>query len=586
VEGLLYALLAFGPLAFGAVEPWSRAALQSLATLLALAVFLKGRPAASLAGSWFWLFPAAVAAFGCLQLAFAALPGGPHPLRPFTAAPYETRASVMLWLAYAAVLWSVPRVIVTPDAARRYTRFLFALGVATACLGLAQAATGGDKLYWLRYAPRTTSFGPYYNKDHAANLLLVCMAAGIGALIARGRNRRALEGLPDGGRMSQGMLAAAVFLMFVAFAVCSSQAAFLAIPLAAAFTAFLGAGFADTTGGRRRRAAAALGGGAVTVFLAYYHVVLNADAGALIDRSVMARLSIYGDAWRWWRDAPLFGTGLGAFETVYPAYQDLALVGFATHAHSDWLEFTLETGVAGLAVALLASGLAAFLAARSWQAARSSEMRALIGGVLFAAAAFAFHSLFEFSFQIPANAVLLFSLLGFLLSAPSWSDKGGPPRAAEAPHPGAALLAAAYALVLVRAAFLPAAAARRAATPGEPVERVVALAQAAALDPSPDYGAALARAAAKAAGDDEGSGYALRRISLRYALAAAESRPFSADALYLAGGALWRLHRPDDGQVFLSRSSAVRFARSEPRRVKASERREKNLRTLKELKLR
>jgi O-antigen ligase len=556
VEGLLYALTAFGVFAFGGVEPWSRAAIEVLALLLALACFLRGRPAATGPGSWFWLFPAAVAALGCLQLATVAAPGGPRPFVPFTATPYETRAAVMLWAACAAVLWSVPRVIVTHEAARRYARFVFGVGVALAALGLLQAATGGDRLYWARYAPRVSAFGSYYNRDHAANILLMALAFGIGLFAYR-----------PGRRLAGGMLVVVFGLV-----VCSSQASFIAVALAGAAVAFIGADFAPTAGLRRLRAGAAVGGAALAVFFAYYHVVASADAGALIDRSVMGRLSIYGDSWRWLREAPLFGTGLGCFETIYPSYQDLGLIGKAAHAHSDWLELALETGLLGLAGALIALGLAFWLAARAWRGARSSEMRALIGGGLAAAAAFAAHSLFEFSFQIPANAIMFFTVLGFLLSAPAWADKAAPRAADVRPSLGAGVLAAAYCLVLMRAAVAPAAAARLAGASGSSVERVVSLARAVSLDPDPAHAAMLSVAAYKAADAGAPPDYAMLRLSLRTALAAAESRPFSADVLYLAGETLRRLERPSDSREYFARSEAVRFSRIEPRRMKKGKR--------------
>lgn len=557
VEGLLFALVAFGPFAFGGVEPWSRAAIEVLAFLLALACFLKGRPAGSVAGSWSWLFPAAVAAFGCLQLVTVVAPGGPRPLVPFTTTPAETRAAVLLWAAFAAVLWSVPRVVVTPDAARRFARFLCGVGVALAVLGLLQAATGDGRLYWVRLAPKASSFGPYYNRDHAANILLMSLGLGIGLFAYRP------------GRL----LGTGLALLVLGLVACASQASFIAIALAGAAVAFAGAAFAPSDRQRRLRAGAAIAGASLAVFFAYYHVVASADAGALIDRSVMGRLSIYGDSLRWLRDAPVFGTGLGGFETLYPSYQDLGLIGTAAHAHSDWLEFALETGLLGLLGALLATGLAAFLAARSWLGARSSEMRALIGGGLAAAAAFGAHSLFEFSFQIPANAVMFFAALGFLLSAPSWAHKSGPRLAEHPPGNGAAVLAAAYALALMRAAVLPAAAAWTADRPGEPLERVVSLARAISLDAAPGLAAQLSAAAYKASGADDAApdaapDYALLRLSLRYALVEAGRRPFSADPLYLAAQALGRLGRPADSGEYFARSAAVRFSRIEPRRTK------------------
>jgi len=567
VEGLLYALIAFGPFAFGGVEPWSRAAIEVLALALALACFLKGRPAGSVAGSYFWLFPAAVAAFGCLQLATPVLPGAPRPLWPFTAAPYETRKAVMLWGACAAVLWSVPRVVVTPDGARRFMRVLFGVGVALACLGLAQRATGTDRLYWIRIAPKATTFGSYYNCDHAADVLLMALSAGLGLFYAR-----------PGRLLAGGML-----LLVLGLATCAAQAAFLAVPLAGAAMAFLGAGFASSAGGRRLRAGAALAGAALTVFFAYYHVVASADAGALIDRSVMGRLSIYGDALRWWRDAPLFGTGLGGFETLYPSYQDLALLGTAQHAHSDWIEFALDAGLFGAGGLLLAAVLAAWSATRSWHAARSSEMRSLIGGALAAAVLFAAHALFEFSFQIPANAILVCAVAGFLLSAPSWADKSGERPPETPPSSGAALLAAGYCLVLARAAVLPAVAAHHAGLGGEPTARVVALARASALDDDPAFVSRLAASAYRAAMQRED--YSLLRLSLRYALAAAERRPFNTDDLYLAGTVLWRLQRAEDGRDLLVQSDKIRFSRFSARRETAAQRQNRKLSALRALNL-
>lgn len=583
LEGLLYALTAFGPFAFGCVEPWSRAGLEILAFLLALAVFLKGRPAGSRAGALFWLFPAAVSAFGCVQLATPVSPGDPFPLRPFSAVPHETRASVLLWLSYAAVLYSVPRIVVSVQSARRYARFLVCVGLVLAVFGLLQLAAGEGTLVWLRPGPR---FASYYNRDHAANVLLMSLGVGIGLLISWSRAKPEIEGGSRQGRASaRGLLAAGLAALFFGIVACSSQGALLAIPLAAACCAFAAAGFASSARERRRRAAAAVAGAALIVFFAYFHVSAAADAGGLVDDHVMGRLSIYADAWRWWRDAPLFGTGLGGFEALYPAYQDLTLLSVVSHAHSDWIEFGLETGSFGLAFALLAAGLAAVVGARSWLSARSGEMRALIGGLFAAAAAFAAHSLVEFSFQIPGNAALFFATIGFLLSAPSWASKSAVRLPEDAPSSGAALLAAAYCVVLLRTAAVPAVAARRANLGGDPMTRIVQAAEALSLDADPAFGSILAEASYRAAGEDPAADYSLLRISLRHALAAAVSRPFSSDSLFLAGKTLWRLGRPEDARVYLDRAGTVRFAAFEARRITREERRERDLAILRELHL-
>lgn len=561
LEGLLYALTVFGPLAFGCVEPWSRAALEILAFLLALSCFLRGRPALSPIAGALWLFPAAFAVLGVLQLQTPSAPDGPRPFAPFTSAPNATETAMLLWAAYAAVLWSVPRIITTHEAARRYTRVLFGLGIGIAAVGILQKATAAHKIYWVRPSSGIGDFGPYYNRDHAANLLLMSMAAGLGIFFSRTGHGPRADGFPKErlrSLRSQGLLASGVLFLLLGILASGSRGALLAMPLAGAAVALLGAGFARDARRRRLRAAAALAGACAAVYLAYRFVVAPAEAGTLVDESVMGRLFIYGDSWRWWRDSPLFGTGLGSFETIYPAYQDFSLQEIVMHAHSDWLEITLEAGLLGTFAALVAAALAAFAAVRAWRAARSGEMRALIAGGLAAAAAFSAHSLFEFSFQIPANAVIFLGIVGFLLSAPAWADKSADPDVPQPPAALPCLLAASCFLLLSQAAARPAAFWLANAT-GDPRERTAAVARAVSSDLNPFSLKSLAAISYDRAGHGDRTDVKALRDALSYSMAASELRPFDSDDLFLAGASLSRLGRPADADVLIDDAKLVRF---------------------------
>jgi O-antigen ligase len=555
LEGLLYGLTAFGLFAFGGVEPWSRAILEASAFALALACALKGPVEVPPAAEWFWLFPAAFAAYGYVQLQSFVPADGPRPPGPFTAAPAATRGAIVLWLAYAALVWSVPRVIRSHEAARRYVRVVFGLGVLLAAAGLLQMAAGSELLYGVRDAGGAFPFGPYYNRDHAANVLLMSAALGAGLFLSK-------AGKIQGSR-TRTAAALGVLLLLAGVAASGSRGALMAALLSAAAVALFGADFETNPSERRAQAAFALCGAAAVILVAIQYASSTADAGALVERSVMGRLSIYGDAWRWWRDSPLFGTGLGSFETVYPSYQDLELRAFVSHAHCDWLETLLEAGALGLLAALAAAATAAFASIRAWRSARSSEMRALIGGALAAAAAFAAHSLVDFIFQIPGNAFLLAGLVGFLLSAPAWSDKNAPAERAKPPRAAAVVLAAAAFLLAARAAVTPAAAAWLAAGPGDAAARAAALSRAYALEPDPAYLKDLAALLLR--NDDAGgAGTQARRAGLGFAVAAASSRPFDSAVLELAGRSLWRLGRVADGRALLADAAAVRFPSYKP----------------------
>jgi O-antigen ligase len=561
-EGLLCAATVFGPFAFGCVEPWSRAALEILCFALALSCVLRGARAQSKIGARFWLFPAGFAAWGLLQSLVPAAADAPRPALPFTVAVDATRSSALLWTAYAALLWSVPRVLVTHQAARRYARLVVGVAVALAALGLAQSATGTESLYWLRAAPRTF-FASYYNRDHAANILIMALGLAVGLAFARRSGEDAVPQEADRRLIPAG---AAVFLS-IAIGVTRARAAVLALPLAAVVLTLLGAGFQGDARRRRLWIAGALAAGVLVVALAYRHVVETADAGALVEHNIMGRLSIYGDARRWLRDAPLFGTGLGTFAAVYPSYQDLDLTAVAEQAHSDWLQLALEAGVLGLLAALAAAALAAGVGARSWRSARSREMRALIGGALAAAAAFCGHVLFEFAFQIPGNAVVFLSIVGLLLSASAWKDKAEERRR---PEPASDLTAFAslvvFAFLSWRAA-LPAAAQRAAGQASGFAARAAAFEQAYALDADPRYLERRAKALYGAAEDGGRGRFGFLRAGLEASLAAADARPFDAEALSLAGMGLARLRRPADAAAFYARATTVRFTPTQGRRA-------------------
>jgi O-antigen ligase len=110
------------------------------------------------------------------------------------------------------------------------------------------------------------------------------------------------------------------------------------------------------------------------------------------------------------RDFPVFGTGLGTFKYAYFLYGKEGSK-WVTHAHNDYLENLADTGLLGFAVLSLLLLLLTFSLLRMWSARRHPEIKPVVLGVLVALFAAAFHSLFDFSLRIPANAFLLIMLL-------------------------------------------------------------------------------------------------------------------------------------------------------------------------------
>ncbi|MGH9669914.1 MAG: O-antigen ligase family protein, partial [Terriglobales bacterium] len=139
------------------------------------------------------------------------------------------------------------------------------------------------------------------------------------------------------------------------------------------------------------------------------------------------RWVIAGDSVKMILARPLAGWGLGTFPYVYPSFRSFYSNEFVNHAHNDYLEFAVETGLPGLAaivwflVALYRGGLSRV---DPWHSDFSAAIRlaALVGctGIVV-------HSLLDFNLHIPANAALFFVLCA-VASRTDWEKEARAPR--------------------------------------------------------------------------------------------------------------------------------------------------------------
>lgn len=109
-------------------------------------------------------------------------------------------------------------------------------------------------------------------------------------------------------------------------------------------------------------------------------------------------------------DFPVFGSGLGTFATLYPAYEEIWKAGRYSHAHNDYLEYLSELGAVGFA--LLLGGIL-FMLGRSylmWRERRHPEVKGLTLGGIIAVISLLIHSIGDFNLHIPAN-MLLFTVV-------------------------------------------------------------------------------------------------------------------------------------------------------------------------------
>jgi O-antigen ligase len=389
---LLISLLLLAPLAFGAVQPWARAALVSLVVLTLVYWAVACARHRQLVIAWTPLYVPAL----LFQLLAASQLVGHNTLNLAA-----TRDSFILECGYL-ILFVMTTTVFANSTPKQWLRFgqivtLYTFLLAT--FAMMQFLTAPDKIYW-KVVPRWGGyvFGPYVNHNHYAGLMEMLVALTAAAWIS-GQHPRwqwyacaaTVMGLVSvvlsGSRTG---VVCTLFEMALLLVIClisvpqHAKTPFSALGLLLASAAILAVWITPPETAARLGAA------------------VHTQTASLADRMVMAH-----DGLRMFRAHPLTGVGLGGFETAYPRFQTLRTDFRIDHAHNDYVEILAETGILGGSLVMVAAGMFFFAGAgciRKLSASRGSSICWLRLGAATGCLGMMMHSLFDFNLHIPANA--------------------------------------------------------------------------------------------------------------------------------------------------------------------------------------
>jgi O-antigen ligase len=129
--------------------------------------------------------------------------------------------------------------------------------------------------------------------------------------------------------------------------------------------------------------------------------------------SVQSREDILRTTARAMSDFLPFGSGLGSFRDVYHLYERPEQVTntYVVHAHNDYAEIALETGVAGIILMLLFLGWWMLAVWRVW---RTAEAAPFARAASIASAAMLIHSLVDFPLRTAAISACFAMCLALL----------------------------------------------------------------------------------------------------------------------------------------------------------------------------
>jgi O-antigen ligase len=397
------AVLLLGPLAFGAVEPWSIFALETCAMILLAIWAFRQWTNREINVSENVLYRPMAAFFALVTVQWVV---------GTTAYRLVTYSHLLLYAAYGMLVFVVTQTLRRSSQFELLAKLFTAYGLVVASFAILQGMAPNGKLYWVFTLQQGGAiYGPYVNHNHYAGLMEMLMpfplvlatthftdgnrkivVAGIAALMA---GSIFLSG-------SRGGMAAFVAQMVVLSVLLVRKrdgswkqplmlGGFLALVIV--FLVWMG-------------------GNELTQRLASIH------SEAREELSGGVRLSIDRDCLHMLIKRPFLGWGLGTFPIVYPEFRSFYTTFFVNQAHNDYLQLLVETGVAGFAIAVWFLVLAFRQAASKLKNWTETASGALTVAALLGCVGILVHSFLDFNLQIPANAALFYVLCAIAASAP------------------------------------------------------------------------------------------------------------------------------------------------------------------------
>ncbi|WMP17970.1 O-antigen ligase family protein [Thiothrix lacustris] len=288
------------------------------------------------------------------------------------------------------------------------------LGVATfqASLGLIQYGSGAEWAFWWELtASKNVATGTYPNRDHFSGLLEMAIPIALG-LTAYSFRHKKHEDHDNQQHFNQTLIFFTVSLVLILGGIFArSRTGVALVMLALLLCSFL---FARHIGGKR-----ALGFGASITVIAI-GIASNIGLIPVLNRFAVdpvedLRWEIFDQTWQATKHFFPFGSGPGTFQSVFMAFQPPEIHDFVNHAHNDYLEFLLETGLLGGVIMVLFLALYAVGWFKLYQQRKSRDAWGYFYFIQISAGIsillLALHGLTDFNFHTPANSIF-FAFLG------------------------------------------------------------------------------------------------------------------------------------------------------------------------------
>ncbi len=331
--------------------------------------------------------------------------GLPLPWLPVTLAPAGAVAN-LLWLL-PAIATFLAMLVLGAFRGRWIAGVVVAVTLVSVAVGALQVIGGADSgLYFYQITNIGQAVGFFANSNHNATLLLVSipfLAALQATLLKRSsaRNASAIRLIVIGS-----------FAILLVGLVINTSLAGIGLGIPVAFASWLIFGRQRPAIRKLLSVATALASVAALVV-----IVVGPFGNNLIGKqnanNEQSRQTSFTLTLRAATDYLPLGSGIGSFQPVYHTQESLGMVypTYMNHAHSDWIEMLLETGIPGVLVELIFLLWWGRRTRAIWQA---EDRDPFAQGAVIASAAILLHSLVDYPLRTAAISAVFAACIALM----------------------------------------------------------------------------------------------------------------------------------------------------------------------------
>ena len=429
--GLVF-LVVFSPLAFGAVQPWSKMVCKAIIILISIAWFLRLFTEKQLTIHRDLVLVPLLLFIFLVICQIISLPDALLKIVSPNAHKIQNSVSSLLsivsysilslniqstltnlnkFIFYLLVFVIIVNHIKDVKQINLLLGSILVMGFLISIFAIVQRFSWSGKIYWFQDIPlKSAPFGPFVNYDHFGGYINMIIPIGFGFMLSN------IE-LPK--KILVGFM---TIIISTSLMICRSRGAvlsFLGGMMFLILLIFIIRKHYDREVFKKIIFSISL----IVVFIILFiywidwHVFIGRLKEIGLEKNFFnPRISIWRDSLKMVRDFPLFGIGLGNFAHVFPYYQTSYVDSFWRHAHNDYLEFLVEMGFLGILPAIIFLFLFFKKVIKKVQNKQDRYTVALLIGTTVSIIVMLLHSFCDFNLHITSNALLFTMLLGLAYS--------------------------------------------------------------------------------------------------------------------------------------------------------------------------